>query len=68
MKKSTDYVEILAKEKIKHKKYCEHCGHTISFYAFEKDRKVCNYCKRYNYRNEKIKFKYLLNKKINEIS
>lgn len=63
--KSTDLVEKLNNEKIKYRKKCEHCGHTISFYAFENDRKLCNYCCRYNYRNEKAKFKYLLTKKLN---
>lgn len=47
----------LENEKQKYKKKCEYCGHTISFYAFESDKKVCSYCGRYNYRNEFIKFK-----------
>lgn len=64
MKKSTDYVEILDDKKRKNRTYCEYCGHTISFYAFEGDRKLCNYCHRYNYRNDKIKFRYLLKKKL----
>lgn len=61
---STYSVEKLEKEKSKYRKYCEYCGHTISFYAFEDDRKICNYCKKYNYRTDKIKFRYLLRKKL----
>lgn len=41
-------------------KYCEYCHHTMTFYAYEKDKKVCSWCGRYNYRNDKIKFKTLL--------
>lgn len=65
MKKSTDYVEVLDSKKSKYRKYCEHCGHTLSFYAFEGDRKLCNYCGKYNYKSEKIKFRYLLRRKLN---
>ena len=54
----------LESEKQKYKKHCEYCGHTISFYAFESDKKVCNYCGRYNYRNNLIKFKDKLNKSL----
>lgn len=54
----------LENEKMKYKKYCEFCGHTISFYAFERDKKVCNHCGRYNYRNNLVKFKDILNKSI----
>lgn len=44
-------------------KHCEFCGHTITFYFFEKDRKVCKYCGRFNYRNDFVKFKYKLEEK-----
>ncbi len=57
----------LASQQSKCKKYCKFCGHTISFYAFEKDKKLCNWCKRYNYRNEKVEFRELLLKKKREI-
>ena len=50
-------------EKAKYKKYCEYCGHTLSFYFFEKDRKCCDHCGRYNYKNDLIKFKYKLREK-----
>lgn len=54
--------EIHKLESIKqnYKKKCEFCGHTISFYAFENDKKICNYCGKYNYRNDLIKFKIKL--------
>lgn len=53
-------------EKQKYKKHCEFCGHTISFYAFERDKKICSYCGRYNYRNNLIKFKDKLNRLLNK--
>lgn len=55
-----------SKENFKY--YCEHCGHTISFYAFEPDKKVCNWCGRLNYRNDLVKFKQILAKKIKEVN
>jgi hypothetical protein len=58
---------ILMSEQAKHKKHCEYCGHTISFYAFEPTKKLCDWCGRYNYKNELVKFKYLLNKKMKEV-
>lgn len=57
----------LASIKQDYKKHCKYCGHTISFYAFEPDKKLCNYCGRYNYKNEQAKFKDLLVKKKREI-
>lgn len=57
----------LASEQSKYKKYCKYCGHTISFYAFESDKKLCSWCKRYNYRDKKVEFKELLNKKKKEV-
>jgi len=53
----------LLKEQSKHQKHCEFCGHTISFYFYEKDRKCCRHCGRFNYRNEFVKFKYKLMEK-----
>ena len=50
----------LREEQKKYEKYCEFCGHTMSFYAFEKDRKLCNYCGRFNYRNKRVEFEYKL--------
>lgn len=47
-------------EQSKFKKYCTNCGHTLSFYAFEKDRKCCYHCGTYNYKNDFVKFKYKL--------
>lgn len=47
--------------------YCENCGHTISFYAFEAEKKVCNWCGRLNYKNDLTKFKDTLNKKLKEV-
>ena len=52
----------VAEEQLKHKKYCKVCGHTMSFYAFEPDRKVCSWCGYYNYRNRMVEFRYLLEK------
>ena len=50
----------LRSEQMKFEKYCEFCGHTMSFYAFEKDRKVCNHCGRFNYKNKRVEFEYKL--------
>ena len=47
--------------------YCEYCGHTITFYAFEPDKKLCSWCGKYNYRNEKAEFRELLQRKIKEV-
>lgn len=53
----------LATEKMKNKKYCCYCKHTISFYAFEKDKKICKWCGKYNYKDDKAKFKDVFIKK-----
>lgn len=50
----------------KNHKYCEFCGHTLTFFAFEPDRKLCKYCGKYNYRDEKAKFKDMLARKRRE--
>lgn len=52
----------IANEQRKNHKYCEYCGHTMTFYAFEKDRKLCSFCGRYNYKNDLVKFRYNLMK------
>lgn len=57
----------IAEEQSKYKKHCKFCGHTISFYAFESDKKLCSWCKKYNYRNKKVEFRELLLKKKREI-
>ena len=50
-------------EQSKYKKHCANCGHTLSFYSYEKDRKCCNFCGTFNYKNDLIKFKYKLREK-----
>ena len=50
----------LASEQRKYKKYCKYCKHTISFYAFEPDKKLCSWCGKYNYRNGLVEFKDIL--------
>lgn len=50
------------------KYYCEYCGHTISFYAFEPEKKLCYWCGNYNYKTDFAKFKDKLNKKIKEVN
>lgn len=57
----------LATEQAKYKRYCKYCRHTISFYAFEGDKKLCSWCGRYNYRNGLVEFKELLKKKKREV-
>lgn len=53
----------LFREQVDNSKHCEYCGHTLTFYFFENDRKCCKFCGRYNYRNDFIKFKYKLKEK-----
>lgn len=57
----------LANEQAKFKKKCKFCGHTLTFYYFEKDKKICSWCGHYNYKNEYAEFKFLLNKKRKEL-
>ena len=54
--------------KTNYRYYCERCGHTITFYAFEPDKKVCDWCGRLNYKNESAKFKDILTKKLKEVN
>ena len=54
----------LDRERAKHRRYCEYCHHTMYFYPFEKDKKICSHCGRYNYKNDLSKFKDKLNSKI----
>lgn len=42
------------------KKKCKHCGHTILLRNSEK--KICNVCGYYVYRNNKIEFKHQMKK------
>lgn len=60
-------IEKLHNVKTKNSRYCEHCGHTITFYAFEPDKKCCNWCGKYTYRDNAAKFKDLLAKKQKEL-
>lgn len=57
----------LAEIQSKYKKYCKYCGHTLSFYFFEKDKKLCDWCGRYNYRNGMVEFKDKLLTKRKEV-
>lgn len=58
----------LESERIKHRRHCKKCGHTISFYSFEPDRKLCNFCGVFNYRNDSAEFKEKLIKRTKEIA
>ena len=55
--------EDLSKIKVK----CE-CSHTVLFPSYGADIKVCDYCGKKLYRNEKVKFDYLLGKKLKEVN
>lgn len=38
---------------------CPYCKHLIGFYAFEtRDKKLCDYCKNYVFKNKEAEFKY----------
>ena len=56
----------LASIQRKYKKYCKFCGHTLTFFTFEPDKKLCSHCGRYNYRDGKSEFKDLFTKKRKE--
>ncbi len=58
----------LANEQAKYKKHCKYCGHTLTFYAFEKDIKLCKYCGKFNYRNGMVEFKNKMQKEIKNVS
>lgn len=50
---------VLANEKRKMKTECPNCRHLINFYAFEHvDKKLCDYCRLYVFKNKKIEFEY----------
>lgn len=51
----------LRSEQVKYEKYCEFCGHTLTFYAFEKDRKLCRVCGKFNYKDKRVEFRYKFN-------
>lgn len=41
------------------------CGRKNSFYVFEKDIKLCDWCKkRYVFRNKRVEFEYRLKEKL----
>ena len=53
--------------KTNYAKYCGNCGHTISFYAFEPKKKVCNWCGVTNYKSRIDEFKDLLQRQMKEV-
>lgn len=57
----------LAEEQAKMKRYCQWCGHTMTFYAFEPNKKICHWCKRYTYKDKKSEFEDKLKLKIKEV-
>lgn len=52
----------LENERAKFKVKCEHCGHVIVMTFAE--RTICNHCNKWVYKNDKIKFKYEMKKRI----
>lgn len=56
----------LAEEQQKLKRYCQYCGHTITFYAFEPTKKICHWCKRYTYKDKMSEFKDKLKKEVSK--
>lgn len=43
------------KEKLRH--YCPNCGHTVTVC---KDKKICNHCRNYVFKDERTQFEYRL--------
>lgn len=62
--KKNDSMSKLFSERTKYSKYCWNCGHTMTFFSFEKDRKLCSHCKRYNYKDDTINQKLKQEKKL----
>lgn len=59
-------IEKVESEKAKYKVKCP-CGHTVKFYPiYHKTKILCVCCGNYVYKDEKEKFKELLNKKMKE--
>lgn len=60
---------VLANEKRKMKIECPHCRHLINFYAFEHvDKKLCDYCKLYVFKDKESEFKYKMKQKMKEVN
>ena len=56
--------EKLIELRTKYRVYCK-CGHSLAFYPFEhRSKKICSWCKKYVYINEKTEFKERLGKKL----
>lgn len=44
---------------------CPYCKHKISFYAYERaEKKLCDYCKRYVFKDKRKEFEYRLKEQI----
>lgn len=54
----------MVEERTKFRIYCD-CGHSMVLFPFEhRNKKICSYCGKYVYKNEKEKFKEKLGAKI----
>lgn len=53
---------LLAEEVARNRRYCQHCGHSMTFYAFEPTKKLCKHCGRYTYKDKIYEFKDKLRK------
>lgn len=54
----------MVEERTKFRIYCD-CGHSMVLFPFEhRNKKICSYCGKYVYKNEKEKFKEKLGVKI----
>lgn len=54
----------MIEERAKFRIYCD-CGHSMVLFPFEhRNKKICSYCGKYVYKNEKEKFKEKLGVKI----
>lgn len=61
MKTEKDSFDRLWRDKQKMQRKCPHCHCTISFYEFEKkDKKLCENCNRYVFRDDRKRFEYRL--------
>lgn len=54
------YCDVLSKIRVK----CS-CSHTLYFPSFGPDIQICSHCGKKVYRNERVKFKSMMLKKIN---
>lgn len=52
-------IEKLDEEKTENRIYCKNCGHALNI-SHQRDKRICNHCGKYVFREDKEEFKYRL--------